>query len=881
LNHLQHNREIQILVFAGIVFTLIAGFSLQPAEAENNIRQIVKISETYPADVASASFPIDPPLVNISKAFVFITYSHVSEADHSDTFKLVRILDVNTLQIVGEDTATGNNAVDFIAYVVEFDNNSDLEVQHLEEVVDSLTTSPESFTIPNAINTTNSFIISRNHAHNASETSIGSEEFERIRITSSTAWEYQVAQDVNTDPQTQAVSIIDWNQADIRTVRGIFTLVAEAGSQTHTETPPSSVDPTRTILIVTYDNDEGQSIDTDDLMLRATLTDSGNIFLERADAEGNIDVAYELIEFPADFARVTHFNSTIPDTDLLLDVVVPEVQDFSKTMAFSTVNAPFGFSGGMHDECCEIPDAIDKVQATFLVTNNTRVQINRDDSVGSATYGWQLIEFLEKETAQPAQGTNTPKQIIKIEGEYTGATVVQDFTIPSVDVSKSILFMTISNDNADTEDVAERMKRWGLIDSTTLRVHGSNDPNTTNLPMNFSATVIEFNSTSPITVQRDQVQYAHGIESDELIMHMNPVNETGSNIFYNSWTSSFADMTLGAEEFNTVRIINGSTWGYDVEIPSDNQESVAIVNIVDWNSNLISVQRGQDTLSGTTLSVSPISDVQRNQTLLLATFRTTNAELSDEPDDAGLFAHLDNSVPPNIVFEREDGTDAGLLINWELISFPDTLINIHHGIHNQTATVSNSTSTIPTVGNLTNAFAIGTVGTPMGYASGKGSHNTTDAFGEISAKMTLDDASTVRFERGLSAGSFDVGFQIVEFFLAPVDTFCESCLNVTGTTFEPTPPSELDLRIFHQLIEWFEPSNPPLEGAIIDLESPPEKIYEILLRMHNGTYGVDGNMTASAEFFEDEYLNPTHTKLADFIGNITNAVRTHFGAPPI
>ncbi len=122
LNHLQHNREIQILVFAGIVFTLIAGFSLQPAEAENNIRQIVKISETYPADVASASFPIDPPLVNISKAFVFITYSHVSEADHSDTFKLVRILDVNTLQIVGEDTATGNNAVDFIAYVAHGTN---------------------------------------------------------------------------------------------------------------------------------------------------------------------------------------------------------------------------------------------------------------------------------------------------------------------------------------------------------------------------------------------------------------------------------------------------------------------------------------------------------------------------------------------------------------------------------------------------------------------------------------------------------------------------------------------------------------------------------------------------------------------------------------
>ena len=166
-------------------------------------------------------------------------------------------------------------------------------------------------------------------------------------------------------------------------------------------------------------------------------------------------------------------------------------------------------------------------------------------------------------------------------------------------------------------------------------------------------------------------------------MYMSPVNASGSNIFYNSWTSSFGDLTLGQEEFATVRIINGSTWGYEVETPSDDQESIAVVNIVDWNQNDISVQRGQDTITGTTLTVSPPTDVIRNQTILLSTFRTSNAEFEDEPDDAGLFAHLDNSSPPNIIFEREDGTDAGLIINWELISFPDTSISIQHVIHNQ------------------------------------------------------------------------------------------------------------------------------------------------------------------------------------------------------
>ncbi len=865
------------MAFSLIALGIVVSLTIEPVYAENKIRQIVKISEIYPADVASAIFTIDPPLLNIDKAFVFYTVSHVGEDDHSDTFKSIEILDVNTIRLKGEDTATGNLAVEFIAYVVEYDANSEIDVQHLQGTVTSTSSGNEVFTM-GSVNTTNSMIVFRGHHHNASETTVGTEEFDRIRILTSTTWEYDTQGAINSGDQGDAVSVIDWNQTDISVQRGLFTMVNPSNTgEIIGGTDFTAIDPSRTLLLVTYSSDGDDSEPNDDLMIRVSLTDGGDIKISREDDDSQLELAWELIEFPADFIKVTHFNSTLLDSELSIDVTVPEIKDFSKTLAISHVGSPFGFSGGTGDNADEIEGGIDRSQSTLLVLNNTRVQLSRDDASGFTQVGWQLVEFLEPDVAENPQGTNTVRQVVKIEGQYTGSTVTQDFTIsPALEsLNRTVLFMTTSNDNAPTEDVSERMKRWGIVDTSTLRIHGSNDPSATNLAMDFSATIIEFDSTSPIFVQRDQIQYVHDILNDEKILHMSPVNASGSNIMYNGWTSTFADSTLGQEEFNALRIINGSTWGFRVETVSDAQESVAVANIIDWGSDKISVQRGQDTLTGTSLSVSPPTDVIRNQTVLLSTFRTSNSEFNDQPDDAGLFAHLDDSSPPNIIFEREDGTDAGLVINWELISFPLKTGFVQHGIHNQTAGTSNSTSTLlRPVANVTTAFAVGTVGSPMGYANGKGSFSTDDSFGEISGVMTLDDTTTIRFERGLSSGSWDVGFQVIEF----QDNFCEVCLETTSITLEPSPP--VDVTVLHQLLEWFEPENSPLELVINDLEITGLKLFEVLLKMHNATYGVDANLTSSAEFYEEQYLNETYTKIEDFTGNITTAVRTNFGAPP-
>jgi len=750
--------------FILLLLAVTPSFSFEPAFADNEIKQVIKIAGLYPADVASVDFVIDPPLESIDKTFIIFTVRHTGENDASDTIKSIEIIDVNTIRLKGEDTALGNNAVEFVAYLIEYDPSSTIDVQHLQESLAS-SSGTQTFTIPSSVNETNTMIISRGQHLNVSATAVGNNDFLRIRIISPTTWEVNIdtAPDI---PHASLVDVVDWNQGNIFAQNGIFTMQNPSFTgEIIGGVDFTAIDPTRTMFMFTYTTDGSSAEPNDDMMIRGSLTDGGDIRFFRDDDDSELLIAWELIEFPVGFIKIKHFNSTLLATELSIDVTVPEIQDFSKTIAMSHGGSPFGYSTGSGSNDAEIAGGIDRSQSTLLVTNNTQVQLSREDASAFTEIGWQLIEFLETDSAENAQGTNTLRQILKIEDTYTGATAFQDYTIsPSLlSVNNTILFMSVSDDSLDTADVSERLKRFGIVDTSTLRIHGSNDPLATNQEINFTAYIVEFDQSSPIFVQRDQVQYSNGIEADELIMHMSPVNFSGTHIQYNAWTSTFGDSTLGQEEFASVRIINETTWGYDVELPSDNQESVAIVNIIDWNQNNISVQMGQASLTGTTLSVSPPTDVIRNQTLLLVSHRTTASEFEDEPDDSALFATLDGSSPPDMVFERIDSADPSLEINWQLISFPSDFAKIQHLTHLQAIATQNDTATITTVGNFSKSIAIGTSMSPMGFSNGKASKSDTDQFGEAHGKITLEDASTVRFERGLSTGSWELGYQVIEF----------------------------------------------------------------------------------------------------------------------
>lgn len=764
-----------ILILAS---SFIPNFGVQNAYADNEIRQIIKIRETYSAGVAFEDFIFQPPLQDFTKAFAFIDFKHVAEEDHSDTFRNWEILNNTHIRIFGENTAGGNNALDFTAYIIEY--TGEINVQHIGLTRTASEAEGEKTVTISAINTTNSFIINTGHRHNASETTIGDEELDRVRIVDSTTAGFFVANTPNTGPQRNTASVVDWNDDRISVQRGLHTLADQ--DNTDTISPSTSVDPTRTMLLVTYTNNFGTSIDNDDMMLEAELNSSGDIVITRFDNEGTMTIAWELIEFPANFARVHHLESTLSGGSLTATVTVPEVQDYDKSFVISTVGTPFGWGTGQINEA-GTPGAIDRAMANFWLAENDEVFIEREDSTGTATFGYQVVELLETPIAERPQATNTIRQVIPIEGTINAGVKILNVTIspPLADTSRAIAFITFRHDSSlsGVEDTSQLLKSWDIADKNTFQIFGSQNKASPTQASTFFGYIIEFDSSSNFFNQGDQIIYSGYQAGDDSpfnntkIMTMSPVNVSNAFIHSKGQGNTIEDPTFGREEFARYSIINETRWGYDVNIPQNYAQTIHRVGIIDLNDDRVRVQRGTVDVTGTSVSVSPPLDIIKNQTLLFVSHQITSETFGEDASDTALLAYLDSSSPPDIVLEREVDNGFKLIANWILVEVPEDFASIQHGTHFQDIGIMNSTETISSVGNFSRSMVTGTVSGPYGYGNGKGNFTEVGAFKTTTATMELEDDTTIRFQRNNASGNFEVGWQVFEFTpsLSSVQTF--------------------------------------------------------------------------------------------------------------
>ena len=756
-----------------VVFLTIIPFFFIDVNAINVIKQVIKIEDVYPVNVASSDFTISPPLTNTSRAVAFLSFSHTGEADHSDTFRSWEIIDSDTLRIYGENTATGNNAQEFYAYIIEYEG--DLNVHHSSRVTTASEAEGEkSVTIP-TINTTNSFIVSKGHDHDADESSIGSEELDRIRILTSTSWGWLTSDTPNTGNQNNLVDVIDWNQNDIRVQRGTVTL-ADLSSTT-TVTPPTTYDRNRTILLVTYTCNSGCATAEapDDILLRATMNTSGQIVITRVGTEDGMQIAWELIEFPVDFIRVHYDSVTLAGGTAITTDTIPEVRDFDKSFVISTVGTPFGWGTGSTSST--VDGAIDRGMVDIHIINENSVSVERGDSTGTAIIEYQVIELLEPEFTELPHTQNVLKQIIKFEGDFGAGNIFQDYTVPEIsNINKTIMFMSINSTvNAGS---SESGKMWKLINGTTLRIFGSGTA--TNDPAHFILNIIEFNSTSPLFTQYDQLQYPEDLSDSTRTMWISPVNLTSSFILGQGSVMESPDPTFGSEEFSRVTLENGTRWQYETELAQDSVETTVQMMIVDTNNDNIRVQRGIGTMNSTTLNMTiiPPIGIERDQTFLLVNFKTTGAEFGEFPNRTAISATIDPSN--NIILQREAGS-ISIDYSWQAVENIAGGFTVFHDIHHQEQGQSNETSTITGITNASNAFAIGTVSSYYTQTVGRGNSSETE-FDTIFGLMKLEDNSTVRFTRGDSSGSWDVGFQVLEFFFTTSGiTFFQDVTDTTAT----------------------------------------------------------------------------------------------------
>jgi len=187
---------ITTILFAITIATAFSAYSYLPeVYADNTIRQIIEINGTYPAGVDSFNVTITPSLFSLDKSVAFLTFNHNQQNQHRDTFRSWNFTDLSTLTIYGNDqTPSANFQVGFHGTIFEFHDDSDVFVQHLEFEISPLAAEGEfEVAIPIPVNASTAFLVQAGNFHRDVDTTIGVEEFSRLRIINGTFMELKLA----------------------------------------------------------------------------------------------------------------------------------------------------------------------------------------------------------------------------------------------------------------------------------------------------------------------------------------------------------------------------------------------------------------------------------------------------------------------------------------------------------------------------------------------------------------------------------------------------------------------------------------------------------------------------------------------------------------
>ncbi len=390
-NYVTESATVVIDSFAGQ-----SNLSLQAlttgSSSTTKLKQIIKGSGVTGGTTTDVTF--SPALTDITKAFHIISYRHNYEADHADTFKSSEIINTNTLRLYS-DSSGGANAVDFQYTIFEFDSASPIIVQRSTMNFGSGSTFPRTASFTNVGDLTQTFLLNHGHTHNAAETTIGCEEYDRVMLTTTTTWELDLDCPPNSGPQDNRVEIVDWNDATFikRVQRGTSSMSSGATSVTlSAPTNFIAIDRTHTLLFVSAESVGESAADEDPqhMGLFATIDASGNIIIERHASGVQLSIAWELVEFQPNAINVQHV--TIDSITSGTKTATISAVTLANSTAFGTVSVPFGHGGSRSATTTD--GAINRMQFTVKLDDSQTVRVTRGyTGSNSAKIGVQVLEF--------------------------------------------------------------------------------------------------------------------------------------------------------------------------------------------------------------------------------------------------------------------------------------------------------------------------------------------------------------------------------------------------------------------------------------------------------------------------------------------------------
>jgi len=367
----------------------------------NTLLQIVKISATTGTGITS-DHTITPNLTNVDRAFAFVFFRPLDNQNHDSDWKAYEILNTSTLRIHGD---TAGNAVPFVAYIIEFDTASDIRTQlgTLGNVQGGTGPPYNSATTPatstlTALTLAESMEWMQGHAQAGTDTTIGTEELEAVRILTTTTWEYDIQTNPNSVQNINYAGFVDWNDAGVVVQRG----VAVMGATATTETLVSGTDFTavadtaRTMLLCSSVNNEGNfSVPTDENAMNMEFNGADIDFTRQAQGGFTNTIHWVIIEFPLGFATVQHLVHTMGSGDATNSDTITALVDFNNAFPIGTASSGYFSYGGARPSAAQVlPGLIDQVMVSMDLTSNTNVNFARDVSGTALRITYQVVEFL-------------------------------------------------------------------------------------------------------------------------------------------------------------------------------------------------------------------------------------------------------------------------------------------------------------------------------------------------------------------------------------------------------------------------------------------------------------------------------------------------------
>jgi len=662
-----------------VVSVAISLFFVMPNDAfgVNTLKNVINFTGTYPAGVDEHDITLSTSLTNKSKAFSFITFRHATDNDASASFRSWEILNTTTIRIYGHSgTPANNDALDFVGYVIEYTNDSDVFVQHENFTLGASATEGERFRLlPTSINSSSSMILPSGIDFDGVNTFIGSEEFARYRIVNNTHWGWKVFDTPATGDNNIFAQIVDWNIPTVRVQTGNTTMIS-GGVKTVTQTPPIAVQNNQTMFIASYESDGATDEQSNRLMLYMQLQDDGDMVFNRDSTNFGKIIQWQLVEFLDSDMFMIHNGTciafgTLPECEeagakmasgtTTFDFPIPAVNT-TTTIPFSPNAGGFGFSNGRLEGGDR--GRIDSSMVTMELTSPTNVRMTRGASSEDGGWGMEVVTW----------------------GDVAGAGQIFDQDAldiaTAVDQGTQFIINKTLADTATTSDAVILLRTIGLETNDTATVNDDTNVNVTKLVTDTAtgSDQVDLNITKLVndtaTVTDQTVTTLTTVTNQTLID-----TSTASDTIILEVTKIVSDAVTGVDEvqFNITKIITDTASTVD-QVSTDvtavfnqtetdtatgnDQVQITITKIVTDIASVVDLVDAEkvtdfqaNATDTATITDAVINQLTRNQELLdiistsdsiIVTFNTT---IVTPPSGGG--GGGGSSTPPN--FQRIQG----------------------------------------------------------------------------------------------------------------------------------------------------------------------------------------------------------------------------------